>query len=277
MTSDSSDADRRLFQELDGYLADNDPAYRFDVDAGLTRLRNAVEGGALDALDPVEAPPSTVDPIRIGVLDEYHEIWAAELDARLREYPDIRIAASAATVSELLSATADLDVVLLCLPPNLRGTSPTGSIRALYAAGVSNILVMTVPSVERGLVQAVMRTGVLSIITSVTPLVEIVAAIRAAVRGEIVAAMDWAAALDSEAELIPRLTAREQEILSLYASGMTARDVAVRLGMSRETIYSHLNAIRRKYATPQTGVPAHTIDFRAQGHAPGTWWGRPKG
>ncbi|WP_297084080.1 response regulator transcription factor, partial [uncultured Demequina sp.] len=44
-----------------------------------------------------------------------------------------------------------------------------------------------------------------------------------------------------------RLSDREQEVLSMYASGETAASVAASLGISRGTVADYVKAIRRKY------------------------------
>ncbi len=53
-----------------------------------------------------------------------------------------------------------------------------------------------------------------------------------------------------------RLSPREQEVLSLYASGETAVSVAQRTGLSRETVADYVTRIRKKYA--EAGRPAHS-------------------
>jgi DNA-binding CsgD family transcriptional regulator len=75
--------------------------------------------------------------------------------------------------------------------------------------------------------------------------------------GETIATTDWAAALDADSELADaKLSAREREILALYASGEKAQSVAYRTGLSRDTVANYISRIRVKYAN--VGRPAHT-------------------
>ncbi|HMQ65504.1 MAG TPA: helix-turn-helix domain-containing protein, partial [Arachnia sp.] len=54
---------------------------------------------------------------------------------------------------------------------------------------------------------------------------------------------------DDEAFIAAGITAREAEVLALYAVGETAERVAAQLFISRETVLSHLQRIRAKYAS----------------------------
>ena len=82
-------------------------------------------------------------------------------------------------------------------------------------------------------------------------------AVRTAAEGHEVFGTDLAAAIDSDEVLVDaKLSPREQEILSLYASGETAFSVAKRTELSRDTVADYVSRIRRKYA--DAGRPAHS-------------------
>jgi DNA-binding NarL/FixJ family response regulator len=83
--------------------------------------------------------------------------------------------------------------------------------------------------------------------------VEFLQAIRTAARGEVVLAgapTDWvgpiANGIDRRRELETRLTKREQQVLSVAAEGLTAREIARRLGVRERTITTHLGRIYGK-------------------------------
>ncbi|MBI8989059.1 DNA-binding response regulator [Corynebacterium meridianum] len=86
---------------------------------------------------------------------------------------------------------------------------------------------------------------------------ELIGAIKTAAAGATYATSDWASLIDSDplAESI-ELTERQQEILVLYASGMTADSVARATGLKDPTVQDHLNRIRRKYV--EAGRRANT-------------------
>jgi DNA-binding CsgD family transcriptional regulator len=68
---------------------------------------------------------------------------------------------------------------------------------------------------------------------------------------------EWAVAVDSDPALRSApLTAREREVLALYATGLGAKSVARQLNVSENTIADHIRRIRTVYA--QLARPANT-------------------
>jgi two-component system, NarL family, response regulator DevR len=83
--------------------------------------------------------------------------------------------------------------------------------------------------------------------------VEFLQAIRAAAEGEVVlpgGAAEWvppiAAGIERRQDLELRLTEREREVLAIAAEGLTAREIAVRLGVRERTVTTHLTRIYGK-------------------------------
>jgi DNA-binding NarL/FixJ family response regulator len=83
--------------------------------------------------------------------------------------------------------------------------------------------------------------------------VEFLQAIRAAARGEVVLpgdAAEWVApiadGIERRQDLELRLTDREREVLSVAAEGLTAREIAGRLGVRERTVTTHLTRIYGK-------------------------------
>jgi DNA-binding NarL/FixJ family response regulator len=85
----------------------------------------------------------------------------------------------------------------------------------------------------------------------------VVAAVRRAAGGEQVVTTDWAAAIDGDPQLSHvGLSPRQEEVLTLYASGEKASRVARLTGLSEQTVNDYLGRIRQKYA--DAGRPAPT-------------------
>lgn len=158
----------------------------------------------------------------------------------------------ARTVPELLAADAPMELVILDLQLS-DGSSVTGNIARLAAAGLP-VLILTAAE-NLGLVREAARAKVLGIVRKSLPESEIRGAVLSALRGEPVMSLEWAAALDSDPALPDAgLTAREQDILSLYASGETAKSVARLTGLTPATVANYVSRIRSKYAA--VGRPA---------------------
>ncbi|WP_296666750.1 response regulator transcription factor [Demequina sp.] len=168
--------------------------------------------------------------------------------------PDLDLAGLVETVDALPALGRELDLVVL----DLRladGSTPESNIAAVHALG-SHVLIYT-GGEDRRLIQAAARSGALGLIRKSSEPDVLLDAIRTAAAGQEVFGTDWAAAIDSDDALADaRLSAREREILSLYASGLTAYSVARHLGVSRETVADYVSRIRRKYA--DAGRPAQS-------------------
>ncbi|WP_067656135.1 response regulator transcription factor [Nocardia harenae] len=190
---------------------------------------------------------------RIGLVED-HESVAIGLAAMLAPEPDLDLVLTAGTVTELLSATADLDLAVL----DLRladGSVPEDNVRALRGRGIE-VLVFTGAD-NAFLVRSAARAGVLGVVRKSEDVPTVVAAVRRAASGEQVVTTDWAAAIDGDPQLSDvGLSPRQEEVLMLYASGEKASRVARLTGLSEQTVNDYLGRIRQKYA--DAGRPAPT-------------------
>lgn len=190
---------------------------------------------------------------RIGIVED-HESMVLGVRAMLDTHPDLSLTAASDTVAGLLERDQQLDLVLL----DLRladGSSPTANIDALHAAGHA-VLVYT-GAENPYLVRLAAKQGVLGIVRKSAPVELVVEAIAAAADGQPVITTEWAAAIDGDPDLdAVDLSPRQQEVLSLYASGEKADRVARLTGLSTETVNDYVGRIRAKYAA--AGRPAGT-------------------
>lgn len=179
----------------------------------------------------------------------------------LAPQPDLDLVASAGTVAELLAdpecqpaddAGLDLVVLDLRLPD---GSAPEENVRSLHDRGIE-VLVFTGAD-NAFLVRSAARAGVLGVVRKSEDVPTVVAAIRRASSGGQVVTTDWAAAIDGDPELSHvGLSPRQEEVLTLYASGEKASRVARVTGLSEQTVNDYLGRIRQKYA--DAGRPAPT-------------------
>jgi DNA-binding NarL/FixJ family response regulator len=98
--------------------------------------------------------------------------------------------------------------------------------------------------------------------------VEFLQTLRQAADGEMVLAgppNEWVGAiadgLEHRREIETRLTEREREVLSVAAEGLTAREIAIRLGVRERTVTTHLGRI---YAKLGVGTRVAAIRVAAQ-------------
>ena len=219
-------------------------------------------------------PPGPLDtgggPARVGIVDD-HEATVLGVEAILADVSDLEVVGHAATVPELLAGGERFDVVVLDL--RLADRAPLGeNVAALNRAG-ARVLAFT-SGEDPVLVREAARAGVCGMVRKSEPPEVLVDALRQATRGEVVASTDWAAAIDADRDNAPRLTAREAEVLALYASGEKADRVARLLGISRDTVLDHVRRIRLKYA--EADRPAHTkVDLYRRAVEDGVLRGSP--
>jgi DNA-binding NarL/FixJ family response regulator len=166
----------------------------------------------------------------------------------------IEIVASVSSVTELVDSAQTVDLVVLDLRLD-DGSEPGENVEAIRRWG-SETLVLTAGD-DPKLARSAARAGVLGIVRKASAPANLVDAIQRASAGETVATTDWAAALDADSDLADaKLSAREREILALYASGQKAQSVAFATGLSKDTVSHYISRIRLKYAT--VGRPAAT-------------------
>lgn len=166
---------------------------------------------------------------------------------------DIDLVATSGSVAGLLGTGATFDVVLL----DLRladGSTPVENVASLIRRGVG-VLVHTLsglPSVAR----AATRAGAHGILEPDVDEAALVDAIRTVARGETVVSSGLAGVPDSDDGVRAKLSVREIQTLGLYASGLPAKSVARRMGISSGTVATNIKRIKAKYES--SGRPAWT-------------------
>jgi DNA-binding NarL/FixJ family response regulator len=191
------------------------------------------------------------DTWRIALVED-HALIAIGFRDLVTAEPDLVLAGVCDRVSELDAIEGPLDLVVL----DLRladGSVPRDNVKAIHERG-AHVLVYT-GAEDRRMIQSAARSGALGLIRKSADPETLLDAIRTAASGREVFGADWAAAIDADDQLQDaKLSSREQQILSLYASGETAASVALHTGLSRETVADYVSRIRRKYA--DAGRPA---------------------
>lgn len=194
-----------------------------------------------------------VTPRRVGLVED-HESVAMGLAAMLAPEPDLDLVLTAESVPELLAAGSALDLVVLDLRLS-DGSSPAENVSLLRENGYETLVFTGAENAF--LVRTAAQAGVLGVVRKSAPTAAVVEAVRRAASGQQVVTTDWAAAIDSDPRLSDvGLSPRQEEVLTLYASGEKASRVARLTGLSEQTVNDYLARIRQKYA--HAGRPAPT-------------------
>ncbi|MCU1426522.1 MAG: two component transcriptional regulator, LuxR family [Actinomycetia bacterium] len=183
--------------------------------------------------------------IRVLIVDD-HAVVRRGLEQLLGAEDDIEVVGTAADGAEAaeLAAAISPDVVLMDLSmPNVDGIEATR--RIVSANELAQVVVLTSFSDQRRILE-VMRAGAIGYVLKDSEPSELLAAVRAAHLGG--APLDPKAArvlLDEQRVLRPArdLSAREEEVLRLVATGLANKQIARRLGISERTVKAHLTNV----------------------------------
>jgi DNA-binding NarL/FixJ family response regulator len=170
---------------------------------------------------------------------------------------DIAVVGSAGDGDEAVRLVIehDADVALLDLRmPRCDGVAATVRIRAEHPR--TQVVVLTTYAEDADITGA-LRAGALGYLTKDAGRVQIAGAIRAAAAGQgvldaqvqqrlVAAAVAGPSAAAPASDLPDGLTARESEVLTLIATGLSNREIASRLFLSEATVKSHINRLFAK-------------------------------
>jgi DNA-binding NarL/FixJ family response regulator len=185
--------------------------------------------------------------IRLLIVDD-HPVVRDGLRGMFAHEAEFEVVGEAADGAEAVRVATALapDVILMDL--RMPGTDGPTAIRELMERGItSRVLVLTTYDADRDVVPA-LKAGITGYLLKDAPRAELLAAVRAANRGESVLAPSVATRLMSQlrAPAQELLSERELEILKLISQGLTNRAAAAKLFISEATVKTHLLRIYEK-------------------------------
>ena len=200
--------------------------------------------------------------IRVVIVDDQTAVREG-LATMLDLLDDVTVVATAAGGEQALAAVAEHhpDVVLMDL--NMPGMDGVTATRRLVADHPGTRVVVLTTYADDSSVLSALRAGALGYLTKEAGRLEIDRAIQAAAAGQAILDPDVhrrlvAAAAEptpapgtptgtSRAGALPDgLTAREGEVLTLIAGGLTNREIAAQLYVSEATVKTHINNLFAK-------------------------------
>ncbi len=191
-------------------------------------------------------------PIRVMIVDD-HPVVRSGLLALLTEASGFEPVGEAHDGIAALAAIRQTrpDVVLMDLTmPNLSGVEVTRQVTAWSGTARVAVLVLTMSDDDASLAAA-MRAGARGYLLKDAGAEEVLAAVRAVARGEVIfgrgvapAVLDLLTARNRmPAPVLPELTGREREILGLVGKGLGNQAIAARLRISAKTVANTVSNI----------------------------------
>jgi DNA-binding NarL/FixJ family response regulator len=190
--------------------------------------------------------------ISLIIIDDHEAIRLAL--ATVCDQNDFKILASTDSVTEALEQIGDKSVDVAVLDLSLAdGSKAEENVQRLVSKGIS-VLVFSIAD-KAQLVRSALKAGAAALVPKSHSMSELVEAIRMVAAGMLVNNLQTTAAIDADQEFTSaKLSPREQEVLSLYASGLALKQVAYTLNITVSTAKEHIDRVRNKYAT--IGRPA---------------------
>jgi len=189
-------------------------------------------------------------PITVAIVDDHEAIRLGFAGACQKH--GYKLLAEAATVPELLAKlkTPPQVVVLdLSLADN---SNPAENVKQLIDFG-SEVLIYSIAD-RKSQVKAALMAGAAALVTKSQQMTELLECINLVANGIKVNTAETVAAIDTDQDFKAKLTEREIEVLRMYASGLTLKQVAYELSLSKYTVKEHIDRVRDKYS--QVGRPA---------------------
>ncbi len=194
-------------------------------------------------------------PLGVVVVEPFAVVRAG-LVKTIGDSPGLEVLASAASASEAMDIVDRLDRsrVVILVAMGLAGEEDAyWLIRALRERSPGHLILGMGANADPNAVSRALFTGADGFVDKNVEVEEFLAAIRASRDEEVVIAGPAAASVGTIAEGIERrrspafrLTRREREVLLIASEGLTAREIAERLGVRERTVTTHLARIYGK-------------------------------
>jgi DNA-binding NarL/FixJ family response regulator len=194
---------------------------------------------------------------RVMLVDDHALVRSAVRQALVAD--DLEIVGEAATADEALLLAPQLAPDVLLLDINLPGTDGLRLLRELAPRlPATRIVMLTVSNDRRDLVEAV-RSGAAGYLTKDLSPEALQRAVRGIRSGDLAMSRSMAADVIQHlatttnrpagtpgADELAGISAREREVLSLLAEGLTDREIGERLGISPRTVETHVGSLLSK-------------------------------
>jgi len=188
-------------------------------------------------------------PIRVMTVDD-HPVVRSGINDMLSIFNDIELVGEAGSGQELLDQIQVLapDLILMDLiMPHMDGLETTRAVLAQYP-DMKIVILTTYP--QGDIVQEALEAGAVGFFTKHAQIDVLADAIRSAYRGQTILAPEAIKALMQSKTGSPQLghdlSKRELQVLALLAEGLSNREIALRLKISRNTVKHHVGTCMSK-------------------------------
>jgi DNA-binding NarL/FixJ family response regulator len=223
---------------------------------------------------PQPGPAPVPRPVRVALVDD-QRLFSDALTTRLTREPDVEVVGAARSGTELLVLVARRPVDVVLLEVDLAGEDGPALVEQVRAAAPHVGLVAVTSSQDDRRMVSVVRAGVTSWVPKEGSVDDLLRAVRGAARSEswfpppvlfrlLRGLTEHQPAPSDDAVLLASLTSREAEVLRCLAEGATRAEMAARLGLSTNTVRTHVQHVLHKLGV-HSSLSAVAIAQRASG------------
>jgi DNA-binding NarL/FixJ family response regulator len=184
--------------------------------------------------------------VTVAIVDD-HDAIRAGFRGSCAEY-GFELLAASSSVSELEQELGDRACQVVVLDLSLAdGSQVADNVKRVLARG-SQVLIFSIAD-KRTLVRDAIKAGAAALVPKAKSMRELAEAIRLVANGVYFNNTETTAAIDSDIDFKDaKLSPREREVLTLYASGLALKQVAFALQIKVNTAKEHIDRVRSKYA-----------------------------
>ena len=181
-----------------------------------------------------------------------HPLFREAIARVIAQQPELELVAEASDGSAALDKIRELNPDVAVIDVRMPGLDGSDVLTALRDEGLRTSVVFLSAFLDSKTVYEAVAAGANAYLSKEADTDEIVAAIRAAARGETILGPEVQTGLAEqirfreENEARPRLSDREHEVLRLIAEGMSAPEIGARIHLSTATVKTHLQHLYEK-------------------------------
>ena len=189
--------------------------------------------------------------LSIVVADD-HPVILMGLATAIAQFPQLRVVAQAYDGRELIQVLAHIDCNVIVADYNLGGEPAFDGMQLLAHLRKQypkRAIVVCTMVRNPALLRTMRQIGVAGIVSKSDDLVHVGHAIMAAARGvryDSPGILEDTGLSSNERNVFERLSARERQVLRMYAGGMAVSDIALKLGSSIKTVSTQKTVALRK-------------------------------
>lgn len=187
------------------------------------------------------------EPVDVVIVDD-HDAIRFGFKSACSEF-NFNLLADAPNVNQCLEKLGDRKAQVAVLDLSLADGSSVEENVTRFVERDIQVLVYSIGD-KNHLIRSAVKAGAAAVVTKSQSLTDLAQMIFLVAHGVYINNLQTTAAIDSDVDFKkdPKISDREREVLSRYASGLTQKQIAFDLNIATSTVKEHIDRVRTKYA-----------------------------